>query len=460
MDPSKLSRSHTPRTIVPQGDASRAVDGDDWRSRDDYKRTLTTRYLEDQAIVEDDGYVPASECAEEEEEESERWSERASDRADEDNAKDEKSTMRLTGTARSGECLEVIVWDRLGAETTLRWQRVTPLGGVELVENARGTRYVCQDVDVGCFLRVVRYNGRDREMETLITDTAVVAVEYQEESQLEKRKEVVLPAVPLGPASEAHRLYLQGKMLEASSRDHAHDIEMSEEQAKEALKCYVLAAKDRYMPAYSSIGRLYELGIGVEVDYEQARGWYKEGVKEGCAVCNNNLGSLEYLELGIGADRELAPKYFKVAAEKGNPAAMNNLAVCYEEGIGVAQDFREAKRYYEMAVRGGVMSAFASLGYAEIVNGDLEEALDAFHAGLESGSQDAKDGIELLSAISLTPQPMASVESTQNATIDLLQLEIDQYADLATKLYDLIMSGYDSSLKRQAKQLTQEAFAS
>ena len=46
---------------------------------------------------------------------------------------------------------------------------------------------------------------------------------------------------------------------------------MSEEKAKEALRCYVLAAKERYIPAYSSIGRIYELGIGVKSDYEQAR---------------------------------------------------------------------------------------------------------------------------------------------------------------------------------------------
>ena len=132
-----------------------------------------------------------------------------------------------------------------------------------------------------------------------------------------KRKEIVLPQLPLGPTSEAHELFLQGKMFEAQSYELRYDEEMSEEKAKEALRCYVLAAKERYIPAYSSIGRIYELGIGVKSDYEQARGWYKEGVKEGCAICHNNLGSLEYLELGIGADRENAAQYFITAAEKG-----------------------------------------------------------------------------------------------------------------------------------------------
>ena len=68
-------------------------------------------------------------------------------------------------------------------------------------------------------------------------------------------------------------------MFEAQSYELRYDEEMSEEKAKEALRCYVLAAKERYIPAYSSIGRIYELGIGVKSDYEQARGWYKEGVK-------------------------------------------------------------------------------------------------------------------------------------------------------------------------------------
>ena len=149
-------------------------------------------------------------------------------------------------------------------------------------------------------MRAVRYS--DGNFDIASTRTPVVAMLADKQQSEGKRKEIVLPEVPLGPMSEAHALFLRGKALEAESYDVDVDEETSDEKAKEALKCYVLAAKDRYVPAYSSIGKIYELGIGVKCDYDQARGWYKEGVKEGCPICNNNLGSLEYLELGIGAD--------------------------------------------------------------------------------------------------------------------------------------------------------------
>lgn len=464
--PSKVPVSPTPRKILPHdGQTSSGTGDDDWRERADFKRTLTARYLEDQAVVEDDGFVPASDLDSEEDDvdEGRERRARAAQRALEfsDGVEDEP-TIRLVGMAVSGECVEVISRTKFGVESTLKWQRVSPHGGSELIEGARGTRYVCQDDDVGCILRVVHYDAALQLCQSAMTNVAVSVASLPNETQEGKRREIVLPEVPLGPASDAHQLYLQGKMLEASAQELLHDSELSEEKSKEALRCYVLAAKERYVPAYASIGRLYELGIGVKVDYEQARGWYKEGVKEGCAVCNNNFGSLEYLELGIGADRELAPKYFMAAVSKGNAAAMNNLAVCYEEGVGVPQNFRLAKKYYEQAVRGGIMSSFTALGYAGIVNGELDEALDAFHAGLESGTFGAAKGIELLSTVQSTPtpKPVSMVEkSLHDATIELLKIEIDQYADLSTKLFDLIMSSNDASLKRQATQLTQQKFA-
>ena len=474
--PTHVPQSPTPRVIVPAGDDGvpreasvmtpgerHAPPGTVTRERDDHKHALTMQYLEDQAVVDDDGYVPPSETASDEDERDARERaltrtfgyDDALSRGEGDGAED---YMLLAGMVRAGECVEAITRRKMGGLTTLRWQRVGPQGGVELIENARGERYVCQDVDVGCILRAVRYS--DGNFDIASTRTPVVAMLADKQQSEGKRKEIVLPEVPLGPMSEAHALFLRGKALEAESYDVDVDEETSDEKAKEALKCYVLAAKDRYVPAYSSIGKIYELGIGVKCDYDQARGWYKEGVKEGCPICNNNLGSLEYLELGIGADRENAAEYFKVAAAKGNAAAMNNLAVCYEEGVGVPASFNEARNYYEQAVRGGVMSAFTALGYAEIVNGDLDDALDAFHASLESGNPDAAEGVALLSTLQISSQaaPSPMEQNIKHASAELLKMEIDQYANLSMKLYDVIMKSNSEVLKLQARRITQDIF--
>lgn len=105
------------------------------------------------------------------------------------------------------------------------------------------------------------------------------------------------------------------------------------------------------------------------------------------------------------------------------------------------------------------MSAFPALGYADIINGDLHHALDAFHASLECGNDKAVEGIAMLSTLPTENSPVAPVESeSKNVSIELMKMEIDQYATLSMKLYDLILSSNSASLKKQANKLVAEGF--
>ena len=117
------------------------------RERDDHKHALTMQYLEDQAVVDDDGYVPPSETASDEDERDarERALTRALDyddalsRGEGDGAEDD---MRLAGMVRAGECVEAIARRKMGGLTTLRWQRVGPAGR-RGVDRKRSRRTIC-----------------------------------------------------------------------------------------------------------------------------------------------------------------------------------------------------------------------------------------------------------------------------------------------------------------------------
>jgi len=428
---------------------------------EDYKSALTARYLEEQRATSEDGDVPPSEHVFNEHGERVTNVAGSTNAFGREEAEDYGSGLRLRGFARAGECLELKGYDDK-REGTTRWQRVTPHGGVELIEHARGTRYVCQDADIGCAVRAVR--GGNGEVVAAMTEDAVeAAVDRQKEEIEGKRKEFVLEEVPLGPSSAAYKLHVRGKMLEAEACEADPADELSDGKAKEALKCYVIAAKERFVPAYSSIGRMYELGIGMDCDYEQARGWYKEGVKEGCPICANNLGVLEYLELGIDANKESAASYFQTAVAHGNPAAMNNLALCHEEGIGVPQNFYEARDYYEMAARGGIMSAFVSLGYSQIINGELDEALDAFKAGLNCGIEDAADGTVLLSNLNAPKHEVICDRAevlAKELSIESLTKEVEKYAELSRRLHEIIMMTGSERVKSRANRCIDEIFHS
>ena len=461
----RQSRSPTPRTITPRAlltpQRTPAEHALALAQADNYKSRLTSRYLDEQARGRDDGYVPASEIdARDEENHSVAATtggglERAYGRGDDDYG----SGVRLRGVAQAGECLELRGYDPKSDGMT-HWQRVNPYGGVELIENARGRRYVCQDDDVGCRVRAVR-SAKGQVVAVMMDDPVELAIDRPRESVDGKRKEVLLPGVPLGPASAAYKAHAQGKTLEAEACEGNEDDEITEEKAKEALKCYVTAAKEGFVPAYSSIGRMYELGIGMECDYEQARGWYREGIKEGCPICANNFGVLEYLEIGEGANKENAASYFREAVARGNAAAMNNLALCHEEGTGVQQNFCEARNYYEMAAQGGIMSAFTSLGYSQIVNGELDEAMDAFNAGLDFGIEDAADGASLLADLTAAKSETVCESAeilAKTVSIEALTKEVEQYADLSKRLYEIITLTGTERVKSAANRCIEEVF--
>jgi hypothetical protein len=462
-------RSPTPRTITPRAlltpQRTPAEHALALAHADDYKSTLTSRYLDEQARGRDDGYVPASEI-DGRDGENERAAavmiggglESAYGRGEDG---EYGSGARIRGVARAGECLELRGYDTK-IDGVTHWQRVNPYGGVEMIENARGRRYVCQDEDIGCTMRALR-SANGQVVAVMMDDPVELAIDRPREAVEGKRKEVVLPEVPLGPASAAYTLHARGKVLEAEACEANKDDKISEEKAKEALKCYVTAAKEQFVPAYSSIGRMYELGIGMERDYEQARGWYREGIKEGCPICANNLGVLEYLEIGEGAEKDNAASYFQEAVTLGNPAAMNNLALCLEEGIGVEQNFCEAQKYYELAAQGGVMSAFTSLGYSQIVNGELDEALDAFNAGLDFGIEDAADGVALLSDLNASKPEILRDRAESLAaelSIEALTKEVEQYADLSKRFYELLTLTAGERVKNAANRCIEEVFYS
>lgn len=88
-----------------------------------------------------------------------------------------------------------------------------------------------------------------------------------------------------------------------------------------ALKLYSEAAANGDRRASNSLGNLYYLGLGVEVDYTVAAKHYLESAAAGVADAQLNIANLFKLGLGVTHDPMRAFAWYNMADIHGNPAA-------------------------------------------------------------------------------------------------------------------------------------------
>lgn len=170
------------------------------------------------------------------------------------------------------------------------------------------------------------------------------------------------------------------------------------------------AAMDWYLKAYeleqahsaNNIGRLYQLGLGVEKNNDTALQWYAIAGNNGSSVGAYNaatllkdglemdkdyrvaalwyeksletqpddvkaLENLGWLytqeEYGMTPDYEKSHAYLMHAAQLGSAYAMNLAARQCKNGIGTEKNYAEAVRLYEMYAETGDLSAAQTLGW-------------------------------------------------------------------------------------------------
>ncbi|WP_084399687.1 tetratricopeptide repeat protein [Pseudotamlana agarivorans] len=89
---------------------------------------------------------------------------------------------------------------------------------------------------------------------------------------------------------------------------------------------------------------------------------FLEAANEGHVFAQYNIGLMYEQGLGIDKNAEQAVNWYKKSAEQGNSAAQFNLGVCYENGIGTAVDFSKANEWYRKASEQGDGLAVGNLG--------------------------------------------------------------------------------------------------
>lgn len=117
---------------------------------------------------------------------------------------------------------------------------------------------------------------------------------------------------------------------------------------KESMKWYQRAAPYR-AEAYRGMGYLYERGLGVPQNFEEARRYYEAGTKRGDTRSIVSIGCLYEWGYGVKKDFSEAMRYYRLAADKGDVYGTYCVGYLYENGLGVARDYKEAMNWYQQA---------------------------------------------------------------------------------------------------------------
>jgi TPR repeat protein len=126
---------------------------------------------------------------------------------------------------------------------------------------------------------------------------------------------------------------------------------------------YKIAADKGYAESQCKLGLIYEKGIGIEKNLNEAIRYYRLSANQGNIAAIYYLGYCYFNGLGIKQDYHIAVKLYNKSAIKGYAAAQNNLGFCYFVGIGIKKNYFEAIRWYTSSAEQGYAAAQFNLGY-------------------------------------------------------------------------------------------------
>lgn len=128
-----------------------------------------------------------------------------------------------------------------------------------------------------------------------------------------------------------------------------------------AAKLWRAQADQGDSEAQFGLAYLYEQGLGVAKDPEQAVLLYRRAADQGHTMAQNNLAVMHEAGTGVAQDHAEAAHWYRKAAEQGYALAQRNLAQMYETGRGVPADLDQALLWYRRAAAQGEAEAQAAL---------------------------------------------------------------------------------------------------
>ena len=124
-----------------------------------------------------------------------------------------------------------------------------------------------------------------------------------------------------------------------------------------ALKKWRVVAEQGLAEAQFNLGFIYDNGLGVTEDNQEAVKWYRRAALLGLAEAQVNLALMYDKGEGVPEDDQEAAKWFRRAAEQEHAKAQANLGFIHANGKGVIQNYVLAYMWSKIAAGNGNKTA-------------------------------------------------------------------------------------------------------
>ncbi len=114
--------------------------------------------------------------------------------------------------------------------------------------------------------------------------------------------------------------------------------ELANTAYQQAVQWLSVAAEAGFPNSQYTLGKMYQYGLSVEQNDEEAARLFMEAAEQGFANAQYNLGKLYRDGRGVPRDTGLSIHYFELAAQQGHASAQNRMATRYARGEGVERD--------------------------------------------------------------------------------------------------------------------------
>ena len=162
------------------------------------------------------------------------------------------------------------------------------------------------------------------------------------------------------------------------------------------------------------LGVMYDDGVGVEKDDQEALYWYNSSAEEGYHKAQNAMGLMYVKGKNVLQDYKEAARLFRLSSAQGNALGQYNLGLMYFNGMYVPQDFKEAEKLFRLSASQG--SSFGQYGLGLIyVNGYgvIEDKVLAhmwFNISSSKGHKEAKKERDYI----IKEMPASQIEKAQD----------------------------------------------
>ena len=153
---------------------------------------------------------------------------------------------------------------------------------------------------------------------------------------------------------------VEGASYEGGGADAAGGAAADPEAAQEyteVLRRYRQGTAEGDPNSQNNLAQMYELGRGVEQNFEMAARLYQLAADQGYTVAQFNLGVLHEDGRGVPKAFDTAAMLYQQAAANGDARAQLNLGCLYHRGQGVPKNDLEAARLWLLAAEQGKAEA-------------------------------------------------------------------------------------------------------